>query len=63
MFLYFDDSGKLFLNSTSPNAGFLKDDKEYNTSIKHDDFISGHDYQLKDGEIIDLGKIKQTKPE
>jgi hypothetical protein len=63
MFLYFDESGKMFLNSTSPNAGFVIDGKEYKTPIQYDDFISGHDYQLKDGKIIDLGKIKQILPE
>ena len=63
MYLYFDDKGKLHGTSTIENCSFEKDGKIYKSPIEYNDYIWGQDYQLKDGQIINLGKIKQPKPE
>tara|TARA_R100000808_G_C2138857_1_gene146825 strand:- start:686 stop:877 length:192 start_codon:yes stop_codon:yes gene_type:complete len=63
MFLYFDDSGKLNSTSTSPDCSFEKDGKIYKSPIEYKDYIWGHDYKMEDGEIVDLGEIKEVIPE
>ena len=62
MYLYFDNSGKLRGTCSDENANFIVDGKEYSTATKYNDYQDGHDYELKNGKIKDLGVIKERNP-
>ena len=59
MYLYFDDNGVLISTCSNDKATFTIDGTDYSTSVRYEDYEENHGYELKDGEIIDLGKIEQ----
>ena len=62
MYLYFDNTGKLLGTCNNQNATFIVGGKKYSTATEYNDYQSGHDYELKNGKIKDLGEIKEETP-
>ena len=58
-YLYFDDNGSLIGTCSDDKAIFTINGKDYSTSVEYSEFEDGHGYELKDGEIIDLGEVEQ----
>ena len=61
MYLYFDENGSLISTCSDDKATFTINGKDYSDSVEYKEYEDSHGYELKDGEIIDLGEIEQPK--